>query len=97
MFARLALIAPVDAGAVAGGQTLMLVGLLILALRQADEGDGRRIGRALVATGFRPEHGFERFAAAFPAGSTQGLRAATIVTLLQGGVPGGFPGVHGPL
>ncbi len=96
MFERLALIAPDGAETLAGGKTLMLVGLLMLALRASDEDGGRRIGKVLAAEGFHPGPEFQEIAAAFPAGSVQALRAETIGTLLHGGVPGAFPGVYQP-
>ena len=95
MFERLALIAPEGAEAVAGGQSLLLIGLLVLAARAGGAAEGRLAGRALLEEIKGRDGALARAAASFRPGSLQAARLEAVAVLLRG-VPPGFPGLPRP-
>ncbi len=93
MFERAALLAPEGTGAVAQAHTLMLAGLLLLALRRHDDALGRRAGRMLLGGGPDLAGRLARLRVSGAGSDLEGRRLMALAALLEPGVPAGFPGL----
>ncbi len=93
MFERAALLTPEGPDAVADAQTLMLVGLLLIVMRQQDDVLGRQAGRLLIEGGPDLAGRLVELPPSRRGDGLQGRRLMALAALLGPGVPRGFPGL----